>query len=74
MFSDLGRILMTLGALLFAAGFLLAFANKIPWLGHLPGDIVIERENFKLYAPITTMVILSIVLSVIFNLLGRWLR
>ncbi|OQX73390.1 MAG: hypothetical protein B6D59_05715 [Campylobacteraceae bacterium 4484_4] len=39
--------------------------------GRLPGDIVVERENFTFYFPITTMILLSILLSVLFNLFGR---
>jgi hypothetical protein len=42
-----------------------------PWLGRLPGDIVIERENFRLYLPITTSILISIVLSLILWLLNR---
>ncbi len=64
------RWLIILGIILVLVG--LAW----PWLirlglGHLPGDIIIERENFRLYFPITTMLIVSIVLSVILWLLNR---
>ena len=64
------RWLIILGIILVLVG--LAW----PWLirlglGHLPGDIIIARENFRLYFPITTMLIVSIVLSVILWLLNR---
>ena len=64
------RWLIILGIILVLVG--LAW----PWLirlglGHLPGDVIIERENFRLYFPITTMLIVSIVLSVILWLLNR---
>lgn len=74
MFTDLGRVLMTLGALLFVVGVLLTFAGRIPGLGNLPGDLSIERGNFRLYAPFGTMIVLSIVLSIVLNLLGRFFR
>lgn len=74
MFTDIGRVLMTLGALLFVVGLLLTFAGRVPGLGNLPGDLSIERGNFRLYAPFGTMIILSIVLSIVLNLLGRLFR
>lgn len=74
MFTDIGRVLMTLGALLFIIGVVLTFAGRIPGLGHLPGDISIERGNFRLYAPFGTMIVLSIVLSLLLNVLGRFFR
>jgi hypothetical protein len=61
---QLGKILIITGAILIVAGLVLYFAgNKLNWLGHLPGDIRIERENFRFYFPITTMIILSAVAS-----------
>jgi len=74
MFADIGRTLMFFGALLFVIGLVLTFAGRIPWLGQLPGDIAVERENFRLYAPIGTMIVLSILLTVILNLIGRFWR
>lgn len=74
MFTDIGRVLMTLGALLFVIGVVLTFAWRIPGLGNLPGDISVERGNFRLYAPFGTMIVLSIVLSVLLNVLGRFFR
>lgn len=74
MFTDIGRVLMTLGALLFIIGVVLTFAGRIPGLGNLPGDLSIERGNFRLYAPFGTMLVVSIVLSILFNVLGRFFR
>lgn len=73
MFSDMGRLLMLLGGLIFMIGLVLFLGGRIPGLGHLPGDIAIERENFRLYIPLGSMILISIVLSVLINLLGRWL-
>jgi len=49
------------------------FGDKLNWLGRLPGDIRIERENTKIYFPITTMIILSVVFSIVMNLIRRFL-
>jgi len=58
------RILVTLGIVLVIAGLTWPWLVKLG-LGRLPGDIVIERENFRFYFPITTMIIVSLVLSLI---------
>ncbi len=44
---------------------------KVPWIGRLPGDIRIVRENFTFYFPFATMAILSVILTILFNLIGR---
>ena len=69
--SDLGKILVIFGVVLVAAGLLLQLSGKIPWLGRLPGDIRIEREHFSFYFPITTSILLSVVLSLLFWLFRR---
>ena len=74
MFTDIGRVLMTLGVALFVIGVILTFAGRIPGLGNLPGDINIERGNFRFYAPFGTMIVVSIVLSILWNVLGRFFR
>lgn len=62
----LGKILMIAGAILIIAGLIVYFAgDKLSWIGHLPGDIRVEKENMRFYFPITTMILLSIMLSVI---------
>jgi hypothetical protein len=66
----MNRILIALGALLILAGALWPWIRKIS-LFHLPGDVVIERPEFKFFFPITTMLILSVVLSVLAWLLRR---
>jgi hypothetical protein len=65
MAQELGRGLILLGALLIVIGGLFVFAGKIPWLGRLPGDIVIERKDFSLYFPLVTGLILSLILSLL---------
>ena len=63
--GGVGRMLMIVGAALLLLGALFSFGPRVPWLGRLPGDIVIERENFRLYFPITTSIVISIILSLL---------
>lgn len=69
--AGLGRILIFLGLILSLLGAVVLLAGKIPGLGRLPGDILIQRRNFTFYFPIATSIIISIVLSFIFWLLSR---
>jgi uncharacterized protein YybS (DUF2232 family) len=69
--EGLGKLLIVLGVVLVVAGVLVQFAGRIPWLGRLPGDISIQRENFSFYFPVTTSIVLSVVLSLLFWLFRR---
>src|SRR3546814_257307 len=69
-YSVMARFLIILGACLVLAGLLWPVLQKAG-LGRLPGDIVVERENFRFYFPITTSLLVSIVLSLILWLLSR---
>ena len=64
-----------MGPLLVAIGLLVALAGVLVWvgvpLGRLPGDFVIQRGNFTMYLPITTCIVISVVLSVLAMLLRR---
>jgi hypothetical protein len=61
-----GKLIMAVGALIFLGGLIwYFFGDKLHWIGRLPGDIRIERENFKFYFPITTMVLVSLLVSLI---------
>jgi len=63
---QLSKILIIIGIILTLAGLIIWFAgDKLTWIGHLPGDIRIEKENIKFYFPIATMIILSLVLSLV---------
>lgn len=66
----MSRILITVGLILVAAGLLWPWIQKAG-LGRLPGDIVIERENFRFYLPVTTMIVVSVVISLILWLLRK---
>jgi len=65
---EIGKTLIVIGAVLIGAG-LLWLAGL--GLGHLPGDIVIERENFRLYLPLGTCLVISVLLSAAFWIIGR---
>ena len=72
--ADMGRLLMFAGVAIFVVGAVLMLAGRIPGLGQLPGDITYERENFRLYAPCGTMIVISVVLTSVLNVLARLLR
>jgi len=57
--------------LIAAAGVVITFAGKIPWLGKLPGDIYIKRENFSIYIPLATSILLSVIISLILWLIKK---
>ncbi|HEX5544472.1 MAG TPA: DUF2905 domain-containing protein [Nitrospira sp.] len=76
-----GRILIGIGLGIVALGVLLIVVDRIPglgnvftWLGRIPGDISIKRENFSFYFPIATSIVLSIILSLLFYLVGWFFR
>jgi hypothetical protein len=68
---DLGKALIVLGALLLAAGVLFLVLGRIPGIGRLPGDIVIRRDNFVFIFPLTTCLIVSVVVSFLLYLFRR---
>jgi hypothetical protein len=66
-----GWTLVVIGAVIVAIGLLWLAAPSVPWLGRLPGDIVIERQNFRFYFPLATCILLSLVLTAAMWLLRR---
>ena len=68
----LGKILIIAGLVLVAIGLLVQYAEKIPFLGKLPGDFVYERGNVKIYFPLMTSILISILLSLILFLISRF--
>jgi membrane protein implicated in regulation of membrane protease activity len=69
--TELGKVLIVAGGLLVCVGALFLFGGKLPWFGRLPGDIVVQRENFSFYFPVATSILVSVVLSLLFALLRR---
>ena len=73
--ENLGKILVSLGALLVVVGLILwLVADKLSWVGRLPGDIRIERPGFQFYAPLMTSLLISIGLTLAFWLFNRFFR
>lgn len=69
--SPLGKMLILLGVFIIAVGILLLVGEKIPWMGRLPGDIIIRKKNFTFYFPIVTSILISILLTLLFNLFRK---
>ena len=69
--SGVGRMLIIAGLVLLAAGLVVSLLPRFPWLGRLPGDILIRRENFSFFMPLTTSLLLSLVVSLLIWLLRR---
>ncbi len=69
--QELGKTLIIFGVILVGLGLLLAFYNKIPFLGKLPGDILVQKKNFTFYFPLATSLVVSVVLSLLFWLVNR---
>ena len=69
--SSLGKILIITGLAIAGIGILLVLTPKVPWLGKLPGDILIKKDNVRFYFPITTCVIISIILTFLFYLFRK---
>ena len=67
----IGRTLILIGVIIVIIGLFFTFAPKIPFLGKLPGDIFYKRDKFVIYFPITTSIIISVVLSLILYLINR---
>ena len=70
--ENIGRTVIIIGIFLIIIGIILNYSGKIPFnLGRLPGDIIYKKDNFTFYFPITTSILLSIVLSAIFYFIRR---
>ena len=69
--QGLGWALVVLGIVITITGVLILVGPRVPILGHLPGDIVIQRENVTIFIPLGTMLVISIVVSVVIALLNR---
>jgi hypothetical protein len=74
MLSLFGKILIFIGVLLIFLGLIFSFSEKIPFLGRLPGDILIKKENFTFYFPLGTSILISVVLSIVFSLISKFFK
>jgi hypothetical protein len=69
--GGLGRLLILTGLALAGLGLLLVFAGRLPFLGRLPGDIVVKGDSWTVYIPLATMLLLSLLLTLLLNLFAR---
>jgi uncharacterized protein HemY len=73
--TDFARLLIIIGLVIVFAGVLILIAIRFfPWLGNLPGDVRIEQENFNVYIPFATMFLVSILASILLNIVIRIFR
>ena len=68
---SLGKVLIIIGLVIAGIGIILVLTPKVPWLGKLPGDILIKKDNFRFYFPVTTCIIVSIILTLLFYLFRK---
>ncbi len=73
-FDGIGKILILTGIVLVVAGILFIFWDKLPFSGKLPGDIFIEKGNTRFMFPIASCLILSLILTILLNVIGRLFR
>jgi hypothetical protein len=69
--GDIGRFIIIAGLILVGLGLILLLSEKLPYIGRLPGDIIIRKKNFTFYFPLMTGLILSLILSLILYIIGR---
>jgi len=73
--AEIGRGIIFIGIVIVIIGIILSFSDKLPFaFGKLPGDIVYKKENTSFYFPITTSIIISIILSLLLYLFGKFFR
>lgn len=73
--TEIGKSLIFMGIVIIIVGIILLFIDRLPFnLGKLPGDIFYKKDNFSFYFPITTAILISIILSLLFYLFGRFFR
>ncbi|MFQ5864193.1 MAG: DUF2905 domain-containing protein [bacterium] len=70
-FDAFGKFFIFLGLLFLAIGIFFVFIKQIPFFGKLPGDILIQKKNFTFYFPVTTSIILSILLSIVLYFISK---
>ncbi|MGO9379663.1 MAG: DUF2905 domain-containing protein [Dissulfurispiraceae bacterium] len=69
--EQLGKLLITIGAVIIVLGLIAIIFGKLPGIGRLPGDIVVQKKNITFYFPIATSIIISLLLTIIFWFIGR---
>ncbi|MDQ5986576.1 MAG: hypothetical protein CSYNP_02306 [Syntrophus sp. SKADARSKE-3] len=70
-FFGFGKLLLIIGLIIAGIGLLMIFAGKIPWIGRLPGDIFYKGKNFTFYFPITTSIVISVIMTLVLWFINR---
>jgi hypothetical protein len=71
--AQLGRVLVLIGAVILGFGVLLVLADRVPFIGRLPGDIRLSGDGWSIYVPIATSIVLSVLLTVVLSFVA-WAR
>jgi hypothetical protein len=71
--AQFGRLLVLVGAVILGVGVVLVLADRVPFIGRLPGDITVRGDGWMLYAPLATSIVLSVLLTVVLSLVA-WTR
>jgi hypothetical protein len=69
--TGMGRILIVIGLVVAGVGLVMVFAGKIPFLGKLPGDFLFRGKNFSFYFPLTTSILISVILTLVLWFINR---
>ncbi len=69
--AEFGKTLVYIGIALVVLGLIFSVVGKIPWLGNLPGDITIQRERFTFYFPLTTSILISVIITLVLYFFRR---
>ena len=73
MHTQIGKYIIIAGVIIVFIGIIIYFfGDKLGWLGRLPGDIHVEKQNVKVYFPVTTMIVISIILTLLVNLIKKF--
>jgi len=70
--GEMAKIIIVIGVVLVLIGLTILFLQKVPFLGKLPGDILIKKENFTFYFPLSTSIVVSIIVSLILYLISKF--
>ncbi len=70
--GEIAKVLIVIGAVLIAAGLVILVFLRLPFVGRLPGDILIKKENYTLYFPLATSIVISIIISLILYIINKF--
>jgi hypothetical protein len=70
--GEMAKIIIMIGVVLVLIGLVMLFIQKVPFLGKLPGDILIKKGNFTFYFPLATSIIISIIISLILYIISKF--